>query len=77
MCTKFEEEATTVYSSMIGYLEKWLPQYEQFQPFKWMSLSKPPSWDDVEETLIFLEPEQTFTLIITNVSINSATFRCF
>ncbi len=52
-CNSFKQEVSKVYEGSIEYIKIWLKQYDNFKVFKWMNISTIPSWEDVEDSVIF------------------------
>ena len=51
---KFLSEVANLYERCLEYLCKWMKPMEEFACFKWMTLNKIPSWNDVEPCLKYL-----------------------
>lgn len=37
------------------YLNNWTSSLKEFKNFKWMKLKDKPTWDEIEETLLYLK----------------------
>lgn len=76
-CEEFNTEISLVYESTMQYLQKWMVQYKDFSVFKWMKLDGIPTWEEVEQTLIFLNETTTVKIDDVKCFDQFANFREF
>jgi hypothetical protein len=50
----FKNDAFSLYQNALNYLIKWTKQFESFKTFSWMSLSNEPGWEQVSNTIKYL-----------------------
>ena len=56
--TTMKDELVHVYERGILYLQKWTASFQEFKIFEWMLLEDKPSWDNIENCILYLVEEK-------------------